>query len=414
MISNKSKQRPDFTHKYNRNSGRHGWLRLTPAYSVKLVDQILNENNDKDSILDPFSGTATTPLCASYYGINATAIEINPFLVWFGQAKTAVYSELELKESIEIANNMTDKIIRGKSKSSLAPKIHNIERWWNHTNVKFLCELIGELQNEHAISSERTRNILLIAFCRLMIKISNVSFNHQSMSFKNSGGDLIQTTLHSNTDEHLSNRYIDELRYVLNSASANPVIWPTIIEGDSKHIHNFLSEKFDLIITSPPYPNRMSYIRELRPYMYWLGYLKEASEAGELDWKTIGGTWGIATSRLSDWKPCNENFSPDYFKELLITISDKRNENGVILANYVRKYFEDIWIHLQSLKRVLRSEAEIHYIVGNSTFYGVLIPVERLYQDMFEELGFQNVKIETIRKRSSKKELYEFDVKCTF
>ena len=80
MISNKSKQRPDFTHKYNRSSGRHGWLRLTPAYSVKLVDQILNENNDKDSILDPFSGTATTPLCASYYGINATAIEINPDL----------------------------------------------------------------------------------------------------------------------------------------------------------------------------------------------------------------------------------------------------------------------------------------------------------------------------------------------
>ena len=60
------------------------------------------------------------------------------------------------------------------------------------------------------------------------------------------------------------------------------------------------------------------------------------------------------------------------------------------------------------------SEAEIHYIVGNSTFYGVLLPVERLYQDMFEELGFQNVKIETIRKRSSKKELYEFDVKGTF
>jgi len=46
------------------------------------------------------------------------------------------------------------------------------------------------------------------------------------------------------------------------------------------------------------------------------------------------------------------------------------------------------------------SEAEIHYIVGNSTFYGVLLSVERLYQDMFEELGFQNVKIETIRKRS--------------
>jgi hypothetical protein len=67
------------------------------------------------------------------------------------------------------------------------------------------------------------------------------------MSFKNSGDDLIQTRLHSEIDEHLSDIYIDELRYVLNSASTNPVIWPTIIEGDSKNISNFLSEKFETI-----------------------------------------------------------------------------------------------------------------------------------------------------------------------
>ena len=47
----------------------------------------------------------------------------------------------------------------------------------------------------------------------------------------------------------------------------------------------------------------MSYIRELRPYMYWLSYLRDGREAGELDWKAIGGTWGIATSRVGKWSP---------------------------------------------------------------------------------------------------------------
>lgn len=42
--------------------------------------------------------------------------------------------------------------------------------------------------------------------------------------------------------------------------------------------------------TSPHYPNRISYIRELRPYMYWMKFLGEAREAGEMDWKAIGGT----------------------------------------------------------------------------------------------------------------------------
>src|SRR5205823_779155 len=55
------------------------------------------------------------------------------------------------------------------------------------------------------------------------------------------------------------------------------------------------------VTTSPPYPNRMSYIRELRPYMYWLGYLSDGRAAGELDWKAIGGTWGCATSMLNTW-----------------------------------------------------------------------------------------------------------------
>jgi hypothetical protein len=35
----KVKQRSDYTFKYNQKLGRHGWLRLTPAYSVKLVSQ---------------------------------------------------------------------------------------------------------------------------------------------------------------------------------------------------------------------------------------------------------------------------------------------------------------------------------------------------------------------------------------
>lgn len=60
-----TRQRADLTHRHNLMSGRHGWLRLTPAYSIKIVDEILNAKPDSSSVLDPFSGTATTPLCAS-------------------------------------------------------------------------------------------------------------------------------------------------------------------------------------------------------------------------------------------------------------------------------------------------------------------------------------------------------------
>jgi hypothetical protein len=44
------------------------------------------------------------------------------------------------------------------------------------------------------------------------------------------------------------------------------------------------------VLTSPPYPNHMSYIRETRPYLYWLGYLTAGPQGGDLDWQAMGGT----------------------------------------------------------------------------------------------------------------------------
>src|SRR5262249_39234924 len=71
------KQRPELTFKQNHQHGRHGWLRLTPAYSVRLVEQILEEHGQHaQTVFDPFSGTGTTALCAAYRGKAGLATDI--------------------------------------------------------------------------------------------------------------------------------------------------------------------------------------------------------------------------------------------------------------------------------------------------------------------------------------------------
>ena len=59
-------QRADYTHKYNIKTGRHGWLRLTPAYSVRVVEEVMDLTTGHLRVLDPFCGTATTALSAAY------------------------------------------------------------------------------------------------------------------------------------------------------------------------------------------------------------------------------------------------------------------------------------------------------------------------------------------------------------
>ncbi len=397
------RQRADYTQKFNENTGRHGWLRLTPAYSVKIVEELMDQYAQPARVLDPFCGTATTALSAAYRGHEGVTTDINPFLVWFGRAKTAEYSCASV-DSTQSACARVIEAVNGRTiEPAPAPAIHNIERWWCQEALEFLCVLMSSIEAESEENSSE-RDLLLVAFCRTLIKLSNAAFNHQSMSFKDDG----QLSIPLEID--MGQVFSDDIRFVLKGAQETPEGTGRVVLGDARKLSDAVEGSFDLVITSPPYANRISYIRELRPYMYWLGFLDGGRRAGELDWMTIGGTWGVATSRLLDWVRPTEAFRDPVLDAALSGIESHGRKSGRVLANYVAKYMVDIWAHFNSLVSVLGKDAEVHYIVGNSTFYGVLVSVERFYMAMLERLGFEDIECRAIRKRNSKKELFEFDV----
>lgn len=397
------KQRADYTYRFNSRTGRHGWLRLTPAYSVKIVEELVSGSEEPVRILDPFCGTATTALSASYHGHEGVTTDINPFLIWLGKAKTDVYSDAVIAATSEISRRAVQKAAGQTAPAWTPPPIHNIERWWSPEALSFLCRLGSAIE---ALSDEgsQARTLLLVGFCRTLISSSNAAFNHQSMSFK----DASQLDL--NLGAGLQAAFLEDMRVVLAGAAENPAGKAQVLKCDARALGKAVQGKFDRVITSPPYANRMSYIRELRPYMYWLGYLVEAREAGELDWQAIGGTWGIATSRLGEWSADSKKFKSKALELATTEIRKAENKSSGVLATYVEKYFYDTWLHIQSLQPLLAMGADLHYIVGNSTFYGTLLPVEQIYAAMFSEIGCENVQCIPIRKRNSKKELIEFNV----
>ncbi len=400
-------QRADYTQKHNANSGRYGWLRLTPAYSLKIVNEILATYDDLSEInvLDPFCGTGTTALCAAYHGHTAVTTDINPFLVWFSRAKIDCYSSRLIADLRQSGHAICDDIHYERVPKVSAPDMHNIERWWSAVDRDFLCALKGAIDARFSNNNKR-RSLLLIAFCRTLLDLSNAAFNHQSMSFKSH----FQTTFDFDTDlKRVFLRYLD---IVLDGAEQNPTGQVKVTLADARRLLKKDTGLVDCVITSPPYVNRMSYIRELRPYMYWLGYITNGRDAGEMDWEAIGGTWGVATSRLNEWQSKSNSFKSKLLQKTVKIIRDDENKNGQLLANYILKYFDDMWSHFQSLVGVLNDGAKLHYIVGNSTFYNVLVPVEQVYAEMLSQLGFSNVECIPLRKRNSKKELIEFDVRA--
>jgi len=124
----------------------------------------------------------------------------------------------------------------------------------------------------------------------------------------------------------------------------------------------------------------------LRPYMYWLGYLRNGRQAGETRLAAIGGTWGCATSNLMRWQPSEEARVPFNGLDTMISGISKRSE---VLGRYVHKYFEDCVYHFRSLARVLREGATVHYIVGNSKFYDEMFHTEEIYAALMRGNGFE-------------------------
>ncbi len=258
------RQRADYTHKFNSKSGRHGWLRLTPAYSVKVVEELIVGHKKAKRIFDPFCGTGTTALSAAYHGHEAVTTDINPFLLWLAQAKTAQYSSEDIASARNACAAALALVHRQAVEPVFAPPIHNIERWWNNQALDFLRLLraaITEVTEEHSAEHK----LLLVAFCRSLIGLSNAAFNHQSMSFKDDG------QLDIALDIDLPSAYAQDVTFILQGASENPSGTAHVVLGDSRNPSEAVEGAFDLVVTSPPYANRMSYIRELRPYMYWLG-----------------------------------------------------------------------------------------------------------------------------------------------
>ncbi len=300
-------RRDHLTFRGNVAVGRHGWLRLTPAYSLGLVRELLKASGPDEFVLEPFSGTGTTPLACAAMGIRCHAVDINPFLVWLGNLKLSRFAGDTARGVKNAANDIAEKASDSEA-TFWKPDLHQIEKWWDEPTLHTLAALCEGIHHFETDSNPQLTDLLKVAFCRVMIQSANVSFGHQSMSFKKKG-DTEAHGLIRETPADCAHRIACAFRSVASEVGESLVIEPPTADakiylGDSRELPGVLPHKcYTAVITSPPYPNRMSYIRELRPYMYWLGFLSDGRAAGELDWKAIGGTWGCATSMLNTWQP---------------------------------------------------------------------------------------------------------------
>lgn len=391
------------------NAPFHNWFRLTPSFGPQLVHVMLDEMeaDQRGIVLDPFAGAGTTLIEAKLRGLESYGFEINPVLYFVSKTSTNWNVNISIIEQLFL--KIQDRFFEEKAiKKDVdirnigipIPPIHNVFRWWREDVLKDLL-ILRNVIDLVCHEAHPERDFFRLGLMGVLVPdLTNVTLGRLQLHFIDRTNDEINVW---QTYASKVKRMISDIKSVDPKRIGIPT---TVFNIDSTQVKISLPKEVDYVITSPPYPNRYSYVWNTRPHLYFFGYLKDSREASELDKKTIGGTWGTATSCLKDGK-----VEPLYpiIQEKIEPIAEKIRASDNLMANYVMKYFNAIAKHIVEQDKLLSKRARCAYVIGCSRIKGVYIESDVLLGEIFEGLGlgYRVHKIERFRKRHSGKDLYE-------
>ncbi|GAA3200626.1 DNA methyltransferase [Microbacterium terregens] len=376
----------------------HRWFRLTPSFSPDLVRGWLSKYGitPGQTVLEPFAGAGTTNIVAKELGIDSIGVEINPFLAFVGQTSvdwTPTAQQLR-DASARVVATARESVLRGPHDPEAfaaflgdsLPPIHNVSRWWRD---QVLRELVAV---RHAINQQDAAlaNHLKLALAQIVYSTANITLGRLQVAFVNRSHHEIHVF------EPFS-QMVEKMAADLGISDDFPTATATIHNADSTILDFVEDGSIDAVFTSPPYPNRYSYVWNTRPHLYLLEFISTSKEAAALDMQTIGGTWGSATSRLMkgvvEPRPIVEKAAG--------AVIERLHEESTLMGNYVTKYFNSMDIQVGAVRPKLRDGAHVGYVVGNSESKGIMVETHEILGEIFLANGFDQVEQDVLRKRNS-------------
>lgn len=387
----------------------HRWFRLTPSFGPELVQEMMERLGvrDGETVLDPFAGAGTTLIEAKLEGRDAVGFEINPLLHFVNEAS------LEWAVDPKVLRHQLQRLGSEVGKSEgvafddleahglTIPPIHNPTRWWR---PDILVQILFLRRGIFATEDPHVRRLLLLALAGVLVPdLTNVTLGRLQLHFiDRTGHDINVWAIFS---AHVG-RIADDLES-LRESGAHLRRYARCYQQNSMDLSQLrLDRRVSAVVTSPPYPNRYSYVWNTRPHLYMLGLMQTAKEASDLDKRTIGGTWGTATSELS--KGVFEPASPAIAAVVGPVVEEIRAQDN-LMANYVMHYFNRLTAQIAAMEPIVTDDARIAYVVGNSWIKGVYIETDVMLGEIVDRmgLGYRTFDVHRFRRRHSGERLYE-------
>jgi len=400
----------------------HSWYQFVLGYPPHLVKYYLSKFDilPNQIVLDPFSGTGTTPVECMKCGIRNYGIEANRMAYFASKVKTNLALEpSELYAALVFISQSAISSFKYHRISDVFPFIPDIESRMSPITLDEIPSLTqdqmkiipaGFISEKplhkvlilkaiiEKIDDEKIRDFFTLSLATLIVKrAGNIGF----------GPEIYRKTAKFDIDAlsfFLSNstRMIQDLERFKNGRTVT-----TIIQGDSRYVNNCLSPelkgKIDCIITSPPYPNEKDYTRSTRLESVLLGFIHDRKDLRSMKENLLRSN---SRNIFFNDKDCENIKKFESIENIANEIEKKRiclNKTSGFEKMYpkiVRHYFGGMYLHLKTLKPFLSPNAKLAYVVGDQmSFFQTYIPTADLLGEIAESLGYNICEIELWRTR---------------
>ena len=378
----------------NKNLSVHRWYPFVEGYSAEFVKRIIGEQKYiPDNCLEPFGGIGTTALACQDLNVKCHSVEINPFFYDVTKAKLSNFDSKKFENDILIFTSFL-------KKCKSIPKIPILESktfFENDDRSKWIFDLsvtygISDiLEQIKKIKAEGNENHILfkIALANLLVPSSNVFRNGKCMSFRKDwkNKNITREEFHENFIGFCKNVLLVDIRSrenMINTVYNSS----TCYNGDSRKVVGNINEKFDLIITSPPYLNSRDYTDVYRLELWILGYIDKFVDERKLRKSTL-------TSHVQ--VPLPETDYPD-IQEINSFLLHLNNLDGGLwnknIPNMFKGYFNDMDLLIKEFYNKLNVGGKAYINVSNSSYGNKICEVDLILAKIAE---MNNLEVEEIR-----------------
>jgi len=380
----------------------HRWFRYSAGFSAEWVASEITECKKRGGagVLDPFAGSGTTLLASESNGVTATGFESHPFI--YRVARTKLNWNVDHKEFrdrcqevLSCAKNSvraTDRVsvpLLGKcfDPDALA-KLDSLKNvyadkyddggelneliWLAITGIIRACSTAGTAQWQYVLPKNKKAKVL-DPFVAFTIKTEQI---------------------------------IEDIFYAKNN------FWTPssrIVMTDARDPGIGVKDKFDLVITSPPYPNNYDYADATRLEMTFWG---EVACWGDLH-GAVRQYLVRSCSQHSEKEKLNldDLLDDDVLNPIKSGLTKACRELEVVRLSrggrktyhtMVAAYFIDLGNALRALRPLCKRGSRLCFVIGDSAPYGVYLSVDKWLGELAVAAGFQSYSFEKIRDRNTK------------